>query len=260
MGKQSYSWGDIPDPSKPGSGSGKASDLYMKLEPGNKYRVRLYGDPTIRFFAWYNGSKYNVPEDLLDDFERHTGEKPRLYICACVIDRNDTANGKTRFKLLEKGTTIFAPMKTYSELTGTNPGGDVGPDFFIKAVPGKERRNTKYEVMAVPNSEAPFSEKEKELINRQDKLDSEELKKLPIGERGPLDLEAFYDMEKGRKKVMDLLDGNLQEGEDVDELTGEVEHEDEAEDSSESEEQKPVTANASSGKEENLDDLIDQFE
>lgn len=255
MGKQSFSWGDIPEPSKPGSGSGKASDLYMKLEPGEKYRVRIYGNPVIRNFAWHNGVKYNVPDDLCEDFERHTGEKPRVYIVTNLIDRNDTKNGKTRFKLLEKGTTVFATMKTYQEETGVSPGSDKAPDFLIKAIPGKERRNTKYEVMNLPG-EAPFSEKEKELINRPNKMDADELKKLPLGERGPIDLDALYDMEKGRKKVMDLLDGNGDDGEDVAELTGEVEESNDSEDRP----KKAKSAPSHEDDEENLDDLIDQFE
>lgn len=255
MGKPSFSWGDIPEPSTPGSGSGKASDLYMKLEPGKKYRVRIYGDPVVRYFAWYSGSKYNVPQDLIEDFERHTGEKPRLYIVTQLFDRNDTKNNKIRFRLLEKGTTVFATMKTYQEETGVSPGGDEAPDFLIKAIPGKERRNTKYEVMHLPGG-GPFSDAEKKLIDRPNKMDADELKKLPLGERGPIDLDAFYDMDKGRKKVMDLLDGNEDDGEDVADLTGEVE-----ESSDKETKTAPVSASASTKDSyENLDDLIDRFD
>jgi hypothetical protein len=271
MAKQTYSWGDIPEPSTPGSGKGKNSDLYMKLEPGEKYRIRIYGNPVIRNFAWYNGVKYNVPNDLCEDFERHTGEKPRVYIITNIIDRNDTKNGKVRFKLLEKGTSVFATMKTYQEETGISPGGDRAPDFLIKAVPGKERRNTKYEVMNFPG-EAPFSEKEKELIDRPNKMSADELKKLPIGERGPIDLEAFYDMEKGRKKVMDLLDGKEDDGEDVTELTDEVADCDDSEEETKTKKTINTTKTIKTTKttkttelsddddEENLDDLIEQFE
>lgn len=254
MGKQSFSWGSIPDSNKSSGGGAKSQDLYMKLKPDTRHKIRLYGEPAVRYFAWHEKTKYTVPEDLIEDFERHTGEKPRLYIIANVIDRDDTKDGKTRFKLLEKGSSVFSVMKTYAEETGVDPGGENGPDFVIKVIAGKEARNTKYEVMNMPK-ESPFSTKEKELISRKDRMDPEELKKLPIGERGPIDLESFYDLDKARKRIMELLDGNVSNPDNLEDI----------EDSLSIDEDEPVAPvkkpkKAPVEEEESLDDLIDQFE
>lgn len=256
--KKDFGWGDIKENNAGPSGSAKSQDLYFKIEAGQTYRVRIYGTPKPRYFAWVNKKvKYCVPDHLLEEFERHTGEKPRLtYICN-VIDRADTKNGKTRFKLLEKGPQIFSNIKVFYETTGVEPGGENAPDFIIKATAGKEKRNTTYNVMTLPGM-SPFSEKEKELIDRQKRLSQDELKKLPLGERGPIDIESFYDLDKAEKKVQDLLDGKVEQVDDVSGLSGTVDSKDAVESPSSKEPEISAPA-ASADQEESLDSLLNKF-
>lgn len=217
-------WGDVKTAKEGVSGSSSSQDLYLKI--GVKNKIRLVGKPHEVNIAWMNGKKYVVPENYVSRLE-NLGIKCRTNYAINIFDREDTANGVTRVKVLEKGTKIFSAFKAYFEEfkddNGKNidPGGVDGPDWIIKAtIPaGKDKRNTEYQVM--PLGKVPFNAKEIELIRRC-KLSDEEKKNFPLNERGPIDLAKLYDLDKASKVLDEVLSNStsIKAGVDGDDLDG----------------------------------------
>lgn len=256
-------WDEIDDP-KTNNGGGDSSDLFLKLSDGT-HTVRLVGKPVVRYTAWIGKRKYVVPEEYINRLAAIDITARKTYAIN-VFDRADTAAGKTRFKILERGASVFSPFGTYfkeviDEETGKNvdPGGKDGPNWkIIVSVPPGDKRRTTYKVMAMPKS-SPFTKAEAELIRRPKTMTEEELKKLPLGERGLIDLERFYDLNKAKEELDKVLaaggTGTADEGDDLDVASASMSGSEDTEDE--------LTAKASTsagpvsnGKEDDLDDMI----
>jgi hypothetical protein len=225
-------WTKVRSVSESQKVTGKSNtELFMKLDEG-RHQIRLVGKPYEVLLGWANGKKIVIPEKYIARLDS-LGIKARLHYVINVFDRNDTKQGIYRTKLLEKGATIFANFKTYHDEIvdesgkNINPGGKNGPDWVINVevptVKGKkDKRGTKYNI--VPLASTPFTAKEIEFLTRKDRVvDVEEGKeapkgkiskidfnKLPLNERGIVDLEKLYDPEVWGERIEKLLnDGTL---------------------------------------------------
>jgi len=238
------SWNAISDKQKKAKkkASGSSGNLFMKL--GAKEQIRLVGKPESVNVAWINGSKFIVPEDLVEKVQETEGVDVRVYYVSNIIDRNDE---KLRFKILEKGPGVFKPIiarfQDVKDDDGSDiePGGAKGGDWLIvKEGTGK---STSYNVSYM--KETPFTQEEKELIalTKKVKEDPESYKELPLGEKGLIDLKRFYDQEKAREKLEEYFKTKSLAGGEVDE---------EADTSDDSD----LSADGSDQKVEDLEDLF----
>lgn len=220
---QTTSWGNIK-PNQSSGSSQKNNDLFVKLGEGQT-KIRLAGkQPAQVYILWIKGTRYIVPEKYVSRLE-NLGLKPRLYYAINCFDRSDTAAGEVKFRILEKGPSIFSAFSAYFNATGEDPGGMRGPDWVISGTipPGKKPRDIRYTV--TPVAPVPFSEEEIKLISLPDmvkkgKVDEEQWKKLPMNKRGPINFEKFYDEEKWSQKIEELLSraAGLDEGMDTEDV------------------------------------------
>ena len=177
----------------------KGNDLFMKIGP--KEQVRFVGEVETINVAWINGNKFIVPEDYFEKVQNITDVKQSYAVN--VIDRNDET---LRFKVLEKGPSIFNPVfERYQQVLDNDgnkvhPGGSNGGDWIITKQ--GEKKNTQYNVTYM--KETPFTKEEKKLISltKKAKEDPDSYKELPLGEKGLIDLKILYD----RKKAVDKLE------------------------------------------------------
>jgi hypothetical protein len=194
-------------------------DLFMKFS--GKHKVRLVGEPRQVLTAWFNNKTVIVPNDpaMIDRVQDLLEVKVGKNLAINCIDRDDQktrlAEGKsTRFKILMKGSSVFSPiLASYEEARDTqgnkvHPGGPGGSDWMIKVsmkTPG-DKRTTQYQV--IPVGAAPFTKEEISVIKRADKdgkNPKDEFKDLPLGERGLIDLDMFYNEDKARERLEKLL-------------------------------------------------------
>jgi len=275
------------DSSPRGKGKGKASEIFMKTSAGRN-KVRLLGDPKKVFTLWNNKKKQKhvVPVDLVEKL-RDAKIEVREQIATNVFDRLDNetrleAGKGMRVKILEKGPTVFKTIVTrYMEVADADgnkihPGGPRACDWLIKVnVPDPDDlRTTEYNVINIDGqtnfsrdeirflARTPNQELIKELI-KKDVIDkaretgyAEKHKDLPLGEKGLIDLDAFYDAEKHREALIEMLEDATGESSSGSKSILEDLDSDESEDvtdldvsGSDEEEPEPVTA-------DDLDDLI----
>jgi len=229
------SWGDIGknNPVKNYSGSSSGSDLFVKT-PEGKHQIRLVGKPVQINVAWIQNDegrneKFIVPPTgSYEQRLKNLNIDVRPSFAANCFVRGDE---ECRLRILEKGKSIFNSFSTYYEefayTSGPkkgqhiDPGGPDGPDFRIIAKPPSGKGGQKrisYEV--IPLQATPFTKEEKELLARTKDPDNEEIKALPLGQRGIIDLEKFYDMEKSAekldKRLAELAGIKVSDAEDVD--------------------------------------------
>lgn len=213
-------WDSVKKSTKEGSGS-RSGELFLKLSEG-KHKIRLIGRPHEIYLCWINKKKFLVPEKYISRLE-HLGFKPRLHYAINVFDRSDTENGVYRVKILEKGTQLFQFFSTYYNELEVDPGGKKGPDWrIIVECPTTDKRQTTYSALAV--GEKPFTKEEIDLITRPKTMSEDELKKLPLGERGLIDLVKFYNEENAAKQLDEMLakaSGTASDSDDVDGISGE---------------------------------------
>lgn len=201
--------------------SGDVTDIFMRI-PDGTHQIRIVGEPRPVYIAWLDGGKKVVVPDEPEYIEKVTDVLDgniRSNLVVNVIDRADQKErlkeGKgTRFKLLEKGPSIFDAIITDYEINTDDdgnpipPGGKLGHDWTIVAKVPKDPRQTKYQV--VKGKQTPFTKEELSVIKRADKNGKnvkEEFKNLPLGERGLIDFDFFYDEEKAKKIIDDLVNG-----------------------------------------------------
>lgn len=142
------------------SNSGERKSRFLKLQAGNKYRVRLIDKPLHYFQFWEpiivrspgTDENGNVVCPLMQ-----MGEVPKDRYAIWVMDRNDD----NYLKIMDFPPSLFNYFKTWHEATGQNPGGKQGCDWQItvKAPQGGQKKQyTKYEALALDRT--PFSEEE----------------------------------------------------------------------------------------------------
>jgi len=193
-------WGDVKTSKTSGTGA-KTGDLFLKLDAG-RHRIRLVGKPHEMWLVWINKKKYVVPESYISRLE-HIGCKPRLHYAINVFDRADTDKGECKLKILEKGTQVFQFFSTYFNELEIDPGSAKGPDWKIIVDVPQDRRQTEYKALAI--GETPFTQEEITLLTRPKNMAEEDLKKLPLGERGLIDLAKFYNEENAAKQLDEIL-------------------------------------------------------
>lgn len=248
MSKLRSGWGAVKESTEKKTSKGGKNDqntlffrIPLKENTKTKHRVRLVGGPVTFNTIYHNRKRYIVPDDYVERV-RHAGFKPRDTSAIQVFDREDTKEGITRLKILEKGNSIFEYFETYHEdVTDddgnpVNPGGPDGPDWIITADVPSDIKQTSYKCTAM--AAKPFSEAELELLNLDP--NDEENKKKPLGQRGPIDLHDFYNLEKAAKllEAEVLSEGGLDEddAEDVDDSSDDSDDDDDIEEASEGEE------------------------
>lgn len=219
---RSVGWEDMePLKSQGGSsGTGGSNNIFMVLKEG-KNRIRLYGDQMLMMnIVWINKKRYIIPEEYLDRV-RSLKLNVTLHYAVNCLDREDTNNNIYRFKILERGKTVFETFRAYNENmeddegNPINPAGLQGPDWLITVetpvdpTTGKQdaRRRT-YTVM--PLKREKLRREEKELILRTKKV--EENKDRPLGERGLMDLRAVYKLDSAAEKLEEALQEYSQDG------------------------------------------------
>lgn len=237
-------------------GKGGGGDLFMSTKGGGKFTVRFVGEAKEKNILWFpqtGGKKYIVPENYYNKMIA-LGFPVRKQIISNVIDRDDS---KLRLKLLEKGPKVFGPVLTrFNEVLDKkgkqiHPGGANGEDWRIVVDVPSDPRKTDYRVSDLDR--VPFTKDELALFRRAKEEDPDkkaEIEKLPIGERGMIDIDAIYSTAKyieDLDKMIAEKQEELGESEDVpvdtssmeadtslDELTGTSEPEPESEENTDS--------------------------
>jgi len=186
---------------------------FMKFEKGEN-RVRLVGAPKQVYIAWVAGKKYIVPKNQVVKVES-LGITVRENMAINVIDR---AESEIKFKILEKGASVFGPiMDSYRIIKDTKgkliePGGPKGQDWLITTeIPGGDKKKTKYTV--VNAGQVPFTK--------------EELKAIGPKYANIVDLDEYYNDERCSKRLQEIFNGNDEmESEDVDSVLSDDDDED----------------------------------
>lgn len=234
-------WDEIPEPqeSKKGSFNKKAGasnnqDLFIKLTPGT-HQIRLVGKPLPLELAFLPNPlnpggkdpsksktiKYLIPREYVERV-KSLGIEVKDYYAICVFDRADTNAGITRVKILEKGLSVIKPFKQYAkyrkdaEGKPANPGAKGGPDWLVEVnKTGPSAFNVEYSI--TPLDPTPWSAAEIEFLNRDPR--DKKYENLPIGERGKIILEDYYDLGKAKERLEKFLATNnnlsASEAEDV---------------------------------------------
>lgn len=149
------SWDDAGDKSK-GNGAGA---LFLKLEPGKKYRIRLVSNPVVYYQHWEpvicrSPGVDPKTQQTLDPLML-TGATPKKRFAIWVFDRDDA----NKLKVMDFPPSLCDQFAEWKANFGEAPGGPNGPDWFVKLeVPGTDRRRTKYKASNL--EKAPFTEEE----------------------------------------------------------------------------------------------------
>lgn len=148
-------------------GGGDGS-LFLKLQAGNKYKLRLVGRALHYHQFW-------EPIVVRSPFQDENGKvicplmqqgfTPKDRYSIWVMDRNDN----NKLKIMDFPPSLYNKFKDwYDENGGEEPGGANGPDWSVKlSAPTGNQRFTKYEAM--PLDRTPFTDEEKTKI-REGKL------------------------------------------------------------------------------------------
>lgn len=146
-----------------GSGGG----LFLKMEKGNTYKIRLVGEILSYYQYWkpivcrspYKDDEGNVICPLMLSGE----EPPKIRFCTWVMDRQ---NGG-RLKIMDFPSTVFSAFKEWRKATGIEPGGQAGPDWSITVE--DQKGFTKY--MCTALVQTPFTPDEMREIEEGNLMD-----------------------------------------------------------------------------------------
>jgi hypothetical protein len=223
-------WDEIPEPqeakksfsNKKGATSNN-QDVFAKFPPGT-HQIRLVGKPLPIDLAFFPNPqnpggkdpsksktiKYLIPKEYLDRV-KSLGVEVKEYYAICIFDRTDTRAGITRVKILEKGLSVIKPFKQYAKHRkdadgkSVNPGSNSGPDWLVEVTKtGPNAYNIEYAIQ--PLDPTPWSETEREFLNRDTR--DKKYENLPLGERGKIILEDFYDLTKAKERLEKFLSTN----------------------------------------------------
>jgi hypothetical protein len=141
-------------------GKGFGSSQFLKLQAGNKYKVRLVGK-AIKYLQHWDPIACRSPGvdaatgQVLDPLIQ-MGFEPKPRYAIWVIDRDDN----NKLKVMDFPASLFDSFKEWKQAQNEEPGGLKGCDWQIKVTPGPggDRRKTKYSAMTLDR--APFTEEE----------------------------------------------------------------------------------------------------
>lgn len=198
------------------SGEGKSQDLFLKL-PEGKHRIRLVGQPHDFYLAWIQTpdgkrEKYLVPRTggYFERIRQYKGfDVKHTFATNCFY----LEDSKVRIRILEKqdsSTCIFNNFITWYENfkypeghakagESINPGGPDGPVWLIESkAPEGKNSNQRVSYVVTTLQQTPFTKAQAEIIARNN---AEQHKDLPMGERGIINLQEFYDEEKAKERL-----------------------------------------------------------
>jgi hypothetical protein len=137
--------------------SGSGSGLFLKLEKGNRYKVRLVGKPLQYYQHWepvvcrspYTDDKGSVVDPLMQ-----AGYQPKVRFCIWVIDREDGG-----LKIMDFPPTLYNSFREWQKGTNEDPGGYNGPDWNITVTaPSGKQQYVKYSATSLVQTS--FTEEE----------------------------------------------------------------------------------------------------
>jgi hypothetical protein len=137
----------------------KGSNGFLKLEHGNKYRVRLVSN-AVQYFQHWDPVICRSPgadaEGKTVDPLMLMGYAPKKRYAIWVIHRDD----ENKLKIMDFPPTLFDQFVDWkSTFNNDNPGGSTGPDWIIKVErPGNDPKRTKYKANYLDRT--PFTEEE----------------------------------------------------------------------------------------------------
>ena len=146
--------------------SERGGDTFLKLVPGNKYRIRLISKP-VRYMQHWEPVICRSPgvdpesKQVIDPLML-LGYKPKKRFAIWVLDREDG----NKIKLMDFPQQLLDCFSEWKAMyNNEEPGGKNGPDFVIKLeLPGGDRRRTKYKAVAL-EGRTPFTDDELKRIN-----------------------------------------------------------------------------------------------
>jgi hypothetical protein len=152
------------DESSGGKGKGDAGSQFLKLQAGNKYKLRLVGK-AIKYLQHWDPFACRSPGvdaatgQVLDPLMQ-LGYEPKPRFAIWVLDREDG----DRIKVMDFPGSLFDAFKEWKQAHNEEPGGMKGCDWQIKVTPGPggDKRKTKYSAMHLDR--APFTEDETKRI------------------------------------------------------------------------------------------------
>ena len=152
--------------------TGGGGGMFLKLEAGKKYKVRLVGKPASYHQHWEPvicRSPGVDPETkkTLDPLMLQ-GFTPKKRFAMWVLDREDG----NKLKIMDFPSVLFDQFAEWKASANEDPGGANGPDWSIKLdIPGGDRRRTKYKATSL--AQTPLTDEELKAIkegNLKEKL------------------------------------------------------------------------------------------
>ena len=143
-----------------GTSSSGGDSIFLKLQSGSKYTVRLIDKPL--HYAQFWGPVVCRSPGVDEKTGKvvcplmQMGEEPKDRYAIWVIDRNDD----NRLKVMDFPPSLFNFFKRWHEDTGDNPGGMKGCDWVVRV--SKQSNFTKYEATTLDR--VPFTEAEMKMM------------------------------------------------------------------------------------------------
>jgi hypothetical protein len=149
-----------------GGGSGEDSSMFLKLEAGKNYKIRLVGRPVAYLQHWEPvvcrspGKDPNTNQVLCPLMLK--GKEPKERFASWVIDRDDN----NKLKVMDFPFMLLKQFQRWKEAFGDEPGGMKGPDWKIslEIPPGGTKRQTNYIAMNLDRT--PFTPEEHEVFKK----------------------------------------------------------------------------------------------
>jgi len=155
MGKKWLDWEQGEDEDMVSSSNG--GGLFLKLQQGNRYKIRLVGKALHYYQFWEPivvRSPYKDDDGTVICPLCQAGFTPKDRFSIWVIDRED---GK--LKIMDFPPSLFNSFREWHKATNEDPGGRNGPDFSIKVeAPSGKQKYVKYSATSI--APAPFTEEE----------------------------------------------------------------------------------------------------
>ena len=142
---------------------GTGGGIFLKLQAGSKYRLRLVGSPLKYLQHWtMSGSSVTCRSPGTDpttgqivDPLMLMGEEPKVRFAMWVLNRDDG----NKLQIIDFPPQLAQHFALWKEGFNDEPGGKNGPDWQIKLdAPGGVKSQTKYSALALDR--APFTEEE----------------------------------------------------------------------------------------------------
>ncbi|NJL70138.1 MAG: hypothetical protein HC888_00390 [Candidatus Competibacteraceae bacterium] len=191
---------EFPQPKKGGSGNG--NNIYLRLEANQPRRIRPVHKPYMFWKYFHQAGPKDFRTAIIADpdqsslKDKYPQNRPSRKFAMVVFDREDD----NKLKIMEFGSTVFAELKSYKNITKQEPGGPHGADITICKVlaPGAPLRETEYTVKF--EDRAPFTAEEMALLKSEEVAEKYNLKKV-FAPQTDEEVESILFSEVNPKKV-----------------------------------------------------------